>query len=245
MKTSGNTIFISGGSAGIGFEIAKSFQEKGNKVIINGRDADRLRTALALLPGAAGIQGDLSIENERIDIADQLKNSHPDLNIIVNNAGQASVYTLGSGLNAYENAQKEITTNYLSIIHFTELLLPLLLNKNESAIINISSIIALRPANRLPTYGASKAALHSYTTSLRESMKNYVQLQVYEVFPPLVNTAFSAPIGGSNGIPPQEVAEELLSALERNQYEVPVGQTKIVHAILNEAIEKLNNLTNK
>lgn len=243
MKTSGNTIFISGGSAGIGFEIAKSLYERGNKIIINGRNAERLKKALIFLPNAVDIQGDLSIENERIDIANQLKNNHPDLNIIINNAGEASVYTLDSGANAYINAQKEITTNYLAIIHFTELSLPLLLNKSESAIINISSIAALRPANILPTYGASKAALHSYTTSLRESMKNQAQLQVYEVMPPLVNTAFSASIGGAaNGIPPQEVAEELLLALENNQYEVPVGQTKIVHTLLNEAIEKLNNI---
>lgn len=119
-----------------------------------------------------------------------------------------------------------MNTNYLGVIDFTELMLPLLLQQEESAIINISSIAALRSSRYLPTYAASKAALHSYTTSLRQSLEAYRGIRVFEVFPPLVNTAFSQAIGGEHGIPPEEVAAELLTALELDQLEVPIGETR-------------------
>ncbi|MNL63222.1 short chain dehydrogenase [compost metagenome] len=78
----------------------------------------------------------------------------------------------------------------------------------------------------LPTYGATKAALHSYTLALRQTYEEQQNVQIYEVYPPLVNTDFSAEIGGANGIPPSEVADELFLALKKNQFDVPVGDSK-------------------
>ncbi|SDF03075.1 SDR family oxidoreductase [Epilithonimonas hungarica] len=238
MKTTNNTVFISGGSAGIGLEIAKSFSEKGNKVIINGRNQERLDKALEQLENAIGIQGDLSIESERIRIANELIQNHPDLNIVINNAGEAYYYNLAGNTNSYELAKKEINTNYLTIIHFTELLLPHLLQK-DSAVVNITSIASLVSYAPVPTYAASKAALRSYTQSLRNALKE-TSVKIFEVLPPLVNTSFSAEIGGENGIPPKEVADELLTALEQNQFDVPVGQTKVVLGVFQEALAKLS-----
>lgn len=238
MKTTNNTVFISGGSAGIGLEIAKSFSEKGNKVIINGRNQERLDKALEQLENAVGIQGDLSVESERIRIANELIQNHPDLNIVINNAGEAYYYNLADNTNSYELAKKEINTNYLTIIHFTELLLPHLLQK-DSAVVNVTSIASLVSYAPVPTYAASKAALRSYTQSLRNALKE-TSVKIFEVLPPLVNTSFSAEIGGENGIPPKEVADELLTALEQNQFDVPVGQTKVVLSVFQEALSKLS-----
>jgi len=238
MKTTNNTVFISGGSAGIGLEIAKSFSEKGNKVIINGRNQERLDKALEQLENAVAIQGDLSIENERIRIANELIQNHPDLNIVINNAGEAYYYNLADNTNSYELAKKEINTNYLTIIHFTELLLPHLLQK-DSAVVNVTSIASLVSYAPVPTYAASKAALRSYTQSLRNALKE-TSVKIFEVLPPLVNTSFSIEIGGENGIPPKEVADELLTALEQNQFDVPVGQTKVVLGVFQEALAKLS-----
>ena len=226
MKTTGNTVFISGGSAGIGLAIAKKLSAAGNKIIINGRNEERLQNALKQLDNAIAIQGDLSIEADRIAIAKQLKENYPETNIIINNAGAAFSYLLNETLNAHEKAAIEMNTNYFSVIHFTELLLPHLLEKTEAAIINVSSIAVFGSHKLLPTYGATKAALHSYTVALRYSYEEQKSLQIYEVYPPLVNTEFSAEIGGANGIPPEEVADELLIALEKNQFDVPVGDTK-------------------
>lgn len=230
MKTSGNTVFITGGSAGIGLAIAKKLQAAGNKIIINGRNEERLQRALAELKDAEGIQGDLSVEADRRRIAEELKTYYPDVNIIVNNAGAAFGYLLSETTDAHEKALVEMNTNYIAVIHFTELLLPHLLKKSDSAVINISSIAVYGSHKFLPTYGATKAALHSYTVALRMTYEEQKNLQIYEVYPPMVNTEFSAEIGGANGIPASEVADELLVALEQNQFDVPVGETKIYAA---------------
>ncbi len=233
MKTTGNTIFISGGSAGIGLAIAKKFNAAGNKIIINGRNEERLQNALKELDNAVAIQGDLSVEADRINIAEQLKCSHPDVNIIINNAGAAFMNDLSNyNNNAAEKAFQEMNTNYISVIDFTALTLPLLLQQKEAAIVNVSSIAVFRSSKYLPTYSASKAALHSYTQGLRDTFSENESLGVYELYPPLVNTEFSAEIGGANGIPASEVADELFTALEKNQFEVPVGDTKKIHKLV-------------
>lgn len=239
MKTTGNTVFISGGSAGIGLAIAKKLTASGNKVIINGRDEKRLQNALKELDNAVALQGDLSIESERIRIAKELEEKFPDVNIIINNAGAAFMNDLSdSSNNAAEKAYQEMNTNYISVIHFTSLLLPQLLQQKDAAIVNVSSIAVYRGNKYLPTYSASKAALHSYTQGLRETFEDNEQLNIYEVYPPLVNTDFSAGIGGANGIPASEVADELFIALEQNQFEVPVGETKKIHALVEAASAK-------
>ncbi len=233
MKTTGNTIFISGGSAGIGLAIAKKFNEVGNKIIINGRSEERLQSALKQLDNAIAIQGDLSVKADRLKIAEELKNNHPTLNIIINNAGAAFMNNLSdSNNNSAEKAFEEINTNYISVIDFTALTLPQLLQQEEAAIVNVSSIAVFRSNKYLPTYSASKAALHSYTQGLRDTFAENENLGVYELYPPLVNTEFSAEIGGANGIPASEVADELFDALGKDQFEVPVGDTKKIHELV-------------
>lgn len=240
MKTTGNTVFISGGSAGIGLAIAKKLQAAGNKIIINGRNEERLQKALAELKDAVGIQGDLSVEADRLRIAEELKTNHSDVNVIINNAGAAFSYLLSETKNAHEKALIEMNTNYIAVIHFTELLLPHLLQKDAAAVINVSSLAVYGSHKLLPTYGATKAALHSYTVALRMTYEEQKNIQIYEVYPPLVNTEFSAEIGGGNGIPPSEVADELFIALEKDQFDVPVGETKKYAAVIQEAMSKLN-----
>lgn len=240
MKTTGNTVFISGGSAGIGLALAKRLNAAGNKIIINGRNQERIEKALLELDNAVGIQGDLSIEEDRIRIAEDLKSNHADVNIIINNAGAAFGYLLSETINAHEKAAMEMNTNYLAIIHFTELMLPHLLAKESAAVANVSSIAVFGSHKFLPTYGATKAALHAYTTALRMTYEEAKNLQVYEIYPPLVNTSFSAEIGGANGIAPEEVADEFFIALEKNQFDVPVGDTKKYVAAIAEAMSKIN-----
>jgi len=241
MKTTGNTVFISGGSAGIGLAIAKKLAAAGNKIIINGRSEDRLQRALNELGNqAVAIQGDLSIASDRIRIAQELKSNHAEVNIIINNAGAAFMNDLSdSNNNASEKAYQEINTNYISIIDFTALTLPLLLQQEEAAIVNVSSIAVFRSNKYLPTYSASKAALHSYTQGLRDTFSENQKLNVYELYPPLVNTEFSVEIGGANGIPASEVADELFVALGKDQFEIPVGDTKKIHELVIPITEKV------
>lgn len=102
-----------------------------------------------------------------------------------------------------------------------------------------SSGTVYRGNKYLPTYSASKAALHSYTQGLRDTYAENEKLNIYEVYPPLVNTEFSVEIGGANGIPPSDVADELLLAFEKDQFEVPVGDTKKIHGMIEPITERI------
>jgi uncharacterized oxidoreductase len=227
MNTTNNTVLITGGSAGIGFEIAKLFSATGNKVIITGRDKQRLDLALAQLTNATGIVSDVSKKEDTEALVAIAKRDFPDLNIIINNAGQAHLYDLGNSENAFEKAQDEILTNYLAVIRLNEKLLPLLKTQKESAIVNVSSVVAIVPG-KIPTYSASKAALHSYTQSLRLSLRSG-NVKVFELMPPLVDTEFSAIINGRTGIAPAVVAQDLIEAIEKDNYEIHVGKTQYIY----------------
>ena len=230
MNTTNNTVLITGGSAGIGFAIAKLLASSGNKVIITGRDRKRLDDALEQLPGVTGIQGDVSKQADQDLLVQTLAKNFPGVNVVINNAGKAHLHDLAKKENAFEKASDEMMTNYLSIVSLNEKLLPLLEKQKEAAIINVSSIVAIVPAS-IQTYSASKAALHSYTQSLRISLQRTGSIKVFELMPPLVNTALSAAIGGENGIAPSIVADDLLSAMQNDIFEIHVGNTKDLYEL--------------
>lgn len=236
MNTTNNTILITGGSAGIGFEIAKTFAAAGNRVIITGRNEARLQRAVAQLENATAIVSDISKEADVTALAAKLTREFPELNMVINNAGNAYVYNLAIENGAATKAIAEMQTNFFSIIQLNELLLPVLNRQHEAAIVNVSSIVAFVPGQSLPTYSASKAALHSYTKSLRLSLaKAGSSISVFEVMPPLVNTDFSQEIGGSNGIHPSVVADQLFKAMAEDEFEVRVGQTEDMYQLYRSA----------
>ncbi|TPD71192.1 SDR family oxidoreductase [Flavobacterium microcysteis] len=233
MKTSKNTILITGGGSGIGYEFAKIFSQNDNQVIITGRNEEKLNKAAASLKNTTAIAADITKEEDIDRLAQIIAKEYPNLNVLINNAGNASYYdVLELNTDAFAKASDEINTNYLSIVRLTEKLLPVLNSQKESAIVNVSSIVALVPSKTLITYSASKAALHSYTQSLRIALdRSTYATQVYEIMPPLVNTDFSKEIGGENGISPEIVAQDLLRAFEENQYEIHVGQTSYIYEL--------------
>lgn len=231
MNTTQNTVLITGGSAGIGFAIARELSERGNQVIITGRNKERLQQAAAQLKNTTAIVSDVSKEEDRELLVNRLQKEFPNLNIVINNAGHVYAYQLSATADASRKAGEEMQTNYLSVIGLNELLLPLLSRQKEAAIVNTSSIVALVPAKGISTYSASKAALHSYTQSLRLALTGTTGIKVFELMPPLVNTDFSKEIGGEKGIPPQAVAESLLTALENDEYEIHVGGTAEIYKL--------------
>ena len=150
MNTTNNTVLITGGSAGIGFEIAALLSEKGNKVIITGRDEQRLKAAASKLKNATAIVSDVS-EAAQVDaLAERIGREFPDLNMLINNAGKAYYYKLGEEVDVAQKADEEMQTNYISPIRLTEKLLPLLKKQDEAAVINVTSIVALLPAAAWP-----------------------------------------------------------------------------------------------
>jgi len=231
MNTTNNTVLVTGGSAGIGFEIAKLFANNGNHVIITGRNKTRLQNAAAKLHNVTAIAADVTKEDDVKELVSRVKKEFSLLSIVVNNAGSAFYYTLDENAGAFAKAQEEILTNYLSIVRLNEQLLPVLKQQAEAAIVNVSSIVAFAGRHTLATYAASKAALHSYTNSLRIFLQRNSNIKVFELMPPLVNTAFSKEIGGEKGIAPSVVAEDLLNSLETNNYEIHVGNTADFHKL--------------
>jgi uncharacterized oxidoreductase len=245
METSNNTVLITGGSAGIGFEIAKLFVEKGNQVIITGRNEERLHEAATKLGKVTAIAADVTNDHDLEQLTDRIKRDFPSLNMVINNAGMAYVHELTDHNGATEKAKSEMNTNYFSIVNLNEKLLPILSKQSKAAIVNVSSIVAFVPVRTLPTYSATKAALHSYTQILRYSLSQNSNIEVYELMPPLVNTDFSKEIGGAeHGIPPAVVAQDLLKALEESRYEIHVAGTadmyKLFRAEPEQAFEVFN-----
>jgi uncharacterized oxidoreductase len=246
MNTSNNTILITGGSAGIGLEIAKAFLEKGNEVIITGRDAKRMQQAATQLPGVHTLVSDVSSEAAVDELVNTIRTKFPRLNVLINNAGYAAPHTLAIGQETWKEAEKEMYTNYISVIRLTEKLLPVLQQQPAAAVVNVSSIVAYAPGLKTPTYSASKAALNSYSKILRLSLQD-TNIKVFELMPPLVNTDFSAGIGGANGIPPEAVAADLVHSMEQDTYNIHTGKTADIYELLKvsptAALNALNGIT--
>jgi uncharacterized oxidoreductase len=245
MKTSGNTVLIIGGSTGIGFEIAKILSENNNEVIVTGRSESKLRKAVSQLKNVSAIVSDFTKITDVKKLIEKVEIEFPNVNILINNAAVAFLYNLlDESSGAFEKAQDEIYTNYLCVLRITGRLLPLLKKQAEAAIVNVSSVAAFLP-DSLVGYSASKAALHSFSRSLRLTLES-TNIRVFELMPPLVNTEFSKEIGGSKGISPRQVAEEFFNALKNDEYEIQVGKTSELYQLYLssqlDALERKKNL---
>jgi uncharacterized oxidoreductase len=230
MNISHKTILITGGGSGIGLAIAKLLSEQGNRLILTGRNQAKLDQAAGQVLNATAIACDITNADDVARLVDRVQAEFSDLSVLINNAGQGSAYQLGANANAFAFAGAEITINYLAIVRLTELLLPILSQQPEAAIVNVSSIVAFAPQVAIPTYSASKAALHSYTQALRHTLAKTTAIRVFELMPPLVDTELTQEIGGANGIPPREVAEGLLAGIAQDTNEIHIGQTAEFYA---------------
>jgi uncharacterized oxidoreductase len=225
MHITNRTILITGGGSGIGLAIAQLLSDHGNRLILTGRNQAKLEKAATQLPNATAISCDITNAADVTRLVDRVHTEFNDLSVLINNAGHGTNYQLGANANALAIAESEVITNYLAVVRLTELLLPVLSQQSEAAIVNVSSIVAFVPQVIIPTYSASKAALHSYTQALRYTLAKTTAIRVFELMPPLVDTELTREIGGETGIPPQQVAAELLTGLKQDTAEILVGQT--------------------
>ena len=212
MQMTDNTILVTGGGTGIGRGLAESLHQLGNQVIIAGR---RLEPLLAVAEASPGIRYLSLDQGDAADIrrfAIELSDKYPELNVIVNNAGIQRVEDLTSpGPGA---AEQTIAINLLGPIRLTAALLQLLLGKPHAAILNVTSGLAFMPSALTPTYCASKAALHSYTQSLRYQLRE-TPVQVIEIIPPQVQTALQGDRGfDPRGMPLDEYISETMALLQ-------------------------------
>jgi uncharacterized oxidoreductase len=187
MKTTGNTILITGGGSGIGRGLAEAFHALGNHVIVAGRRKQALEQTIAANPGMASITLDIEDPANIRSFADRLTKEYPATNVLINNAGVMRAEKLRAQPNDLADAEAIIATNLLGPIRLIAALLPLLQKQPYSAIMNVSSGLAFVPLAPTPTYCATKAAIHSYTQSLRYQLRESAT-EVLELIPPYVAT---------------------------------------------------------
>src|SRR5580692_4406930 len=185
MQISGNTILITGGGSGIGRALAEAFLAEGNQVVIAGRRKELLKEVVTANPGMKAAVLDIGDADSIRSFAEQIKKDYPALNVVIQNAGMMKPESLKNG--AVADAEATIATNLLGPIRLTAALLPLLLKQPRAAIMTVSSGLAFVPMAVTPTYCATKAAIHSYTQSLRYQLRD-TSVQVLELIPPYVQT---------------------------------------------------------
>lgn len=223
-----NTILITGGSSGIGLALAESFVKLGNTVIICGRRIDKLEDAKERNPMLFVRQCDLSNESDRKNLYDWIRGNHAELNVLVNNAGIQRRVDLTKGTDDLLKNEDEIEINLKAQIYLAAQFVPMLSQRKDAAIVNVSSGLGFVPLTMFPIYSATKAALHSFTMSLRYQLRE-TSIRVFEVIPPTVHDT------GLKGKPIEkaawtvsssEVAEAIIHGLEADEYEIAIGPAK-------------------
>ncbi|RLK57592.1 short-subunit dehydrogenase involved in D-alanine esterification of teichoic acids [Stenotrophomonas rhizophila] len=211
MKTSGNTILITGSTSGIGLGLALRLQQAGNKVIISGRKKALLEQIRADHPELDAIEIDVADADSIVRASREAAERYPDLNVVINNAGvMPSERVLEA--DSLKRAEEAIAINLLGTIRMTYAFLPQLAGNNDSVIINVSSALAFVPFPAAMTYSATKAAVHSFTESLRVQLAQ-TNVRVVELAPPGVRTKLYGQGNDEHAMPLDEFLDEALALL--------------------------------
>ncbi|CAN5326254.1 SDR family oxidoreductase [soil metagenome] len=244
MKLTENTILITGGATGIGFALARSLSEKGNQVIICGRNEAALRKAQGEAPALVIRTCDVADAEGRRSMVEWLRTSHPNLNVLINNAGVQHRRNFNDDP-AIDTLDQEVAINLTAPIHLITELLPALKQQEQAFIINVSSGLAFSPMADVPVYCATKAALHSFTLSLRHQLKA-TGVRVIELAPPIVDTGLGGNTrsGGTANrmmVSPEELATETLAQLGADKDEILVGVSVETRRLGEAMFERMNN----
>jgi uncharacterized oxidoreductase len=223
MELTGHTILITGGSAGIGLAFALKFLELGNEVIVTGRRQAKLDEVKALHPRLHTVQSDVSDPAAVAALTAEIKRRFPKLDMLMNNAGVFVMRNLTAPASDPAELTSEVETNISGMIRMTSALVDLLAT-NKGTIINVSSALAFVPLTAAPIYSATKAAIHSYTNSLRFQLHD-LGVRVVELIPPLVKTEMVAamPDGDFKVITTDELVSTTIKALKGRALEIRVG----------------------
>jgi uncharacterized oxidoreductase len=227
MKLTGRTILITGGSAGIGLAFALKFLELGNEVIVTGRRQAVLDQVKAKHPKLHTIQSDVADPAQVAALAARVKSNFPKLDVLMNNAGIMLYKNLKAPAADLAGLMAEMNVNVGGVITTTSAFIDIL-RANKGTVINTSSALAFVPLPSAPIYSATKAAIHSYTQSLRFQLEE-TGVEVIELMPPVVKTDLAAELaeGGSvTVITTDELVKQSFAALKAGAVEIRPGQSK-------------------
>ncbi|KAA9339330.1 SDR family NAD(P)-dependent oxidoreductase [Hymenobacter busanensis] len=225
MNLAGNTVLITGGASGIGLALAERFVQAGSDVILCGRRADKLQEAQQRLPGAHIRVCDVAQEADRAALLAWVQAEFPQVNVLLNNAGIQNRLHLPTDTEPWEVRRQEIAINLEAPIHLAMLFTPHLRQQPHAAIINITSGLSFAPGAFAPIYSATKAALHSFTLSLRHQLAP-TGIRVLEIVPPAVNTDLGGPGLHTFGVPVDDFADAVMRRLELGEEEVGYGTSE-------------------
>ncbi|MEY4065735.1 MAG: hypothetical protein RIR26_1943 [Pseudomonadota bacterium] len=221
MQFKEKTFLITGGASGIGLGLAIEFLAAGNRVIICGRRPEKLQEAKKKYPMLETLTGDIQTKEGRLALSETVFEKFPDVDVLVNNAGiQRRVNLLQS--ESWDLTESEIATNLHAPIHLSQLFLEHLNSKSSAAIMNVTSGLAFVPIARMPLYCATKAALRSFTMSLREQLSG-TAIKVIEIIPPAVNTDLGGTGLHTFGVPVDEFSKAVVSKIFAGEVEVAYG----------------------
>ena len=233
MKMSGNTILITGGTSGIGHALAAHLLKRGNTVIITGRTEERLTAARQSLPGVHTFVCDQSDPAAIVRLCDEVSAAFPSLNVLINNAGIGLKLNLNDTTGGLDGLEREIRTNLIGPMQLVKQLLPHLKRQNSALIVNVTSGLAFVPLALKPIYSATKAAMHSYTQSLRVQLRRS-SVRVVELAPPATKTDFNRGQEELNSGPLTDVnafAKAAIRGLERGKDEILPGMSPLIRLI--------------
>jgi len=224
MKLSGNTILITGGGSGIGLAFAERFIKAGNRVIVCGRREQVLEQAKEKNPDLITHVCDLELSSERVALFDWVTANYPDVNVLVNNAGiQLRYNVLKADVRTdWSDFGREITTNLDASCHLSMLFAQYFAAKESAAILNVTSGLAFTPFAIAPVYSATKAALHSFTMSLRHQLSE-TSVEVIEIAPPAVDTSLGGTGLHVHGEPLDAFADGIFKDLAEGKNEIGYG----------------------
>ena len=227
MRLTGRTILITGGSAGIGLAFARKFLELGNEVIVTGRRQAVLDDVKSRHPELHAIQGDVADPVQVAALAARVKDQFPKLDVLMNNAGIGIPKNLREPATDLARVMAEMDVNVGGVIRMTSALIDIL-TANKGTVINVSSVLAFAPVPALPIYSATKAAVHSYTQSLRFQLEDS-GVEVIELMPPAVQTDMTSEFPEEIGmITTDELVKLTFAALKAGTLEIRPGQSNRV-----------------
>ncbi|MFY7900085.1 MAG: SDR family oxidoreductase [Chitinophagaceae bacterium] len=229
MITHNNVILITGGTAGIGLELVKQFYLLENKIIVASRNQTNLMELKKVFPALETLVCNLSDDASVKRLINTCIQEYSNINILINNAGVQYNYTWLEEKEGYAKIDEEIRINFISPMQIIHGFLPILISKQNAAIINVSSGLAFAPKKSAPIYCATKAAMHNATKALRYQLENS-PIKVFEIIPPLVDTAMTKG-RGKGKISPKELVDEFMINFKKDVFESNIGKTKLLRLI--------------
>jgi uncharacterized oxidoreductase len=246
MKLSNNTVLITGGSSGIGLELTRVLSKNNNRVIICGRSEQKLNAAKAEIPGLITYQCDLSEAEQCHELANWLRKSYSELNVIINNAALVNKIDFLEDSFALDKLEIEVNTNLLAPIRLIKMLYEQITKNPHPAIINITTGLIYTPRAIYPFYNATKAALHSFTQVLRLQSKPG-NCKIVEVMFPAVDTPWHDGNPPKIAIPVEQAVAEMLNGLSKGKEEIRIAGAKILYLVSRLipgfALKKVNSLS--